>query len=317
MTLVDQLVTVLRAASELFDDLSARQEVPAIDAMASSQRYAQTLALRDEIQKKMLTTRGELGALLGQPSVVIETGTLSRIVNTNFLCESASRFDLKKTALQNRQDVAAAYWRTQVAQAMIREGRAMEIPWFTHIQGSYGWSRSSENPDIAWNLAGGTAQLDPFYQVSIDDTESTEWRVEAAITIPLFSIGRATRIPAAEYKRSLSALGAATKVAIAQVDGALSYLQGTEERSSFLESEFVARSESARRLLGEMEQRADLPPGDLEKVKEVAIEMDRELLKDRHEQILSLIRLEQALGMSLDEAAATTAPASRNEPKAP
>lgn len=151
-------------------------------------------------------------------------------------------------------------------------------------------------------MAGGTAELDPFYSISIDDEETSEWRVEAIMSIPLFSAGPgATRVQRAEYKQAVAALGEATRLAMAQVDDALSTLSETETRTARLSAEVTPRMDEARTLLNDLQQRSDVIPATIEKIKEVSIETERMLLKAGYDRLQALIRLEAALGSDLAE----------------
>ena len=122
------------------------------------------------------------------------------------------------------------------------------------------------------------------------------------MSIPLFSAGPgATRVQRAEYKRSVAALGEAARAAMTQVDDALNALIEAETRTARLSAEITPRMDEARTLLNDLQQRPDVVPATLEKIKEVAIETERMLLKAKYDRLLALIQLEQALGSDLAE----------------
>jgi outer membrane protein TolC len=301
LTLLEQLAETHRVSASMAVTLLDRQEMPVVDAMAASQRYIQTLNDRDRMERDLALAKGELLALSGQTvgDVDVMEGDA---VRTNLAASALSAESLRDRALQNRRDIAAAYWRSQVATALLREAKASRVPWFTRLEASYGESRSTANQDAAWEMAGGTAELDSNYSISMDDQEQSEWRVEAIMSIPLFSAGPgATRVQKAVYKQTVAALGEATRLAMAQVDDALSTLGETETRSARLSAEITPRMDEARTLLTDLQQRPDVIPATIEKIKEVSIETERMLLKVRHERLLALIQLEQAVGSDLAE----------------
>ena len=301
LALVEQLAETCRVSASMAVTLLDRQEMPVVDAMAASQRYIQTLNDRDKMERDLALAKSQLLALSGQTvgDVDVMEGDA---VRTNITASALSSEALRDRALQNRRDIAAAYWRSQVATALLNEAKASRVPWFTRLEGSYGQTKTTANQDAAWEMGGGTAELDPFYSISIDDEETSEWRVEAIMSIPLFSAGPgATRVQRAEYKRSVAVLGEATRLAMAQVDDALNTLSETETRTARLSAEIIPRMDEARTLLNELQQRPDVVPATLEKIKEVSIETERMLLKSRHDRLLALIQLEQALGSDLAE----------------
>jgi outer membrane protein TolC len=298
---VQQLAETRRVSASMAVTLLDRQEMPVVDAMAASQRYVQILDDRDKMERDLALAKGQLLSLSGQ-TVGDADAMQGDAVRTNITASALSVEVLRDRALQNRRDIAAAYWRSQLATALLREAKASRVPWFTRFEGSYGQTRTTANQDAAWEMAGGTAELDPFYSISIDNEEQSEWRVEAVMSIPLFSVGPgATRVQIAEYNRSVAALGEATQMAMAQVDDALKALGEMEERTARLSAEITPRMDEARTLLNDLQQRPDVVPSTLEKIKEVSIETERMLLKSEYDRLIALIQLEQALGSDLAE----------------
>jgi outer membrane protein TolC len=299
LALAEQLAETRRASASMAVTLLDRQEMPVVDAMAASQRYVQALNDRDKLERDLAQARSQMLAISGQ-TLGDADAMEGDAVRTNITASALSAEALRDRALQSRRDIAAAYWRSQVATALLQEAKASRVPWFTRFEGSYGETKTTANPDAAWEMAGGTAELDPFYSISVDDDEQTEWRVEAIMSIPLFSAGPgATRVQRAEYKRSVAVLGESTRLAMAQVDEALGTLGEAEARGARLTAEITPRMDEARTLLGDLQQRPDVVPATLEKIKEVSIETERMLLKSSYDRLVALIRLEQALGSDL------------------
>lgn len=301
LILLERLAETRRVSASMAVTLLDKQQAPVVDAMSASQRYIQVLNDRDKLERDLAIAKSELLALSGQTVGDVDV-TVGDVVCTNIAASSLVAESLQEKALRNRSDIAAAYWRSQWATALLKEAKASRVPWFTRLEASYGQTKTTANEDAAWEMAGGTAELDPFYSISMDDDEESEWRVEAIVSIPLFSVGPgATRVQRAEYKQAVAALGEATRLAIAQVDDALSALGETETRTDRLSAEIIPRMDEARTLLNDLQQRPDAIPTTIEKIKEVSIETERMLLKSRHDWLLALIRLEQALGYDLAE----------------
>ena len=301
LVLLEQLAETRRASASMAMTLLDKQQAPVVDAMSASQRYIQALNDREKLERDLAAAKSEILALSGQTVGDVDV-TEGDVVRTNIVASSLAAESLQETALQDRRDIAAAYWRSQLATALLKEAKASRVPWFTRLEASYGQTKSTANEDAAWEMAGGTAELDSFYSVSIDDTVESEWRVEAIMSIPLFSAGPgATRVQKAVYKQSVAALGESTRLAMAQVDDALNALNETETRTDRLSTEITPRMKEARALLNDLQQRPDVIPATIEKIREVSIETERMLLKSRHDRLLALIQLEAALGSDLAE----------------
>ena len=301
LVLLEQLAETRRVSASMAMTLLDKRQAPVVDAMSASQRYIQVLNDRDKLERDLAAAKSEMLALSGQTVGDVDVAE-GDVVRTNVVASSLAAESLQEAALRNRSDIAAAYWRSQLATALLKEAKASRVPWFTRLEASYGQTKTTANEDAAWEMAGGTAELDPFYSISVDDDEESEWRVEAIMSIPLFSAGPgATRVQKAVYKQSVAALGEVTRLSMAQVDDALNALGETETRTTRLSTEITPRMEEARSLLNDLQQRPDVLPETLEKIKEVSIETERMLLKSRHDRLLALVQLEAALGSDLAE----------------
>lgn len=299
LVLIGQLAEVRAASAGQAQALLDKNQASVADAMAASQRYIQTLNDRDKLERDLAAAKAELALLSGQTVGDVDVA-VGDVVCTNINVSALSAEALQEQALQNRCEVAAAYWRSQAAMAALKEAKAGRIPWFTRLQGSYGQSTRSANEDVAWQMAGSPPVMDAGDSISIDDEEQDEWRVEAIVSIPLFSAGPgATRVQQASCKQAVAALGEATRVAVAQVHDALNALKETEARTDRLGAEIAPRMEEARALLNDLQQSPNVVPGTLEKIKEVSIETERMLLKSGYDRLAALIQLEQAVGSDL------------------
>jgi outer membrane protein TolC len=296
LALVAQLAEVRQKTLALVTDLVERGQATALDSAAALQRHAQAVADRGRLEADLAAARSALSSAMGHPAGGVPLsaeGLLPSVPD-----EEALRAErLKRVALENRYDVAAAYWRCQAAMAVLREARAARLPWFTFLEGSYGRTHQRDRRDAVWEMSGGSAYLDPFLALPMDEVEETEWRVDAAISVPLFSLGPgATRVQRAEYARALALLGESVRQAGVQVQDAALLLQRTEARASPLRADVEQRSLEARQVLAQAEARPDLNPLDIEKVREATVQMERTLAQYQYDRRVALIRLEESLG---------------------
>jgi len=279
--------------------LSDEGQVPLIDAVAASQRHMEAIDEMHQQQSELRLADSELRGLVG---LAVDFGPveLETLIDTGIAENSPPATALRTQVLENRRDIAAAYWRSQAAEAVLREAKATRIPWFTRIEGSYGRNTRNERPEEAWEMSGGYADLDPLYSVAVDDVEDTEWRIEAVMTIPLFSLGsRATRIQRAEHEQTLAALGEVTRLAMNEMSDSLQAVEQARERMLRLEADVMPQREETAALLEELGARSDVGPLEVDRIREVEIEMARMLGRGRYERVMALLLLEASTGGSL------------------
>ncbi len=292
-----ELVEVRRTLSDDASVMASQQQMSAVDDVTAAQRHLQSLADLDKVHNEMSVLRNELEGYVGQ-SVTVNAETYPE---EGFkTAEDARKLDLRKRALESRSDVAAAYWKTQVAQAALREAQAARVPWFTQVQGSYGRSTRRDRADQAWELRGGYAELDTDTSISIDDTEDTEWRIETAINIPLFSLGaRATRVQEAECKRAIAELSASARLVMQGLTDAVSLLETAQQRDARVLEALGPRLQQTRDLLQLLRDKGGFGPVEQVRLKEVAIDMLRMSAQSRFDLIEASLRLEEMVGAPL------------------
>jgi len=296
---LDDLISTREAFVRATDELASEQALPVIEAMAASQRYIEALSEKDQLESNLQSAISELAVLVGQ-SVVLDSVDIEQLVPVDKTLDAKAKAALQRRALENRRDISAAYWRSQSTEAILREARAERIPWFKHIEGTYGRAARKDNQSETWEMSGGAAEIDPLYSVPIDEVEEDDWRIEAVITIPLFSLGsRNIRVQKAEYERSLAELGEVTRRAMDEVSLALNTALSTEARSREMTEELAPRIEKTRDLLERMSDQSDLTFGERDRLREMTIELERMLEKSRYERVAALIRLEKVVGTPL------------------
>ncbi len=299
LALLERLAEARRVLAETAGELAESRQVPAVDAMAAAQRYVQTLSDQDRARRDLAVSQVALAALVGR-RVPAERLDLSGAAPAALSAAHVDPVALQRHVVRRRSDVTASYWRWQAAAAALREARSTRIPWFTRLEASYSHSTRSERPDAMWDLGGGSAELNPRYSLAVDNEEEDEWRVDALVTVPVFSLGpRAQRVPLAEYRRTRAVMDETARSVLAQVDEALAQLRAAEERRARMDSDIGPMLERARGVAEELEARDDLAPSVLARTREVVVEMERTLLRAARDHQLAALALEEAAGVDL------------------
>lgn len=299
LALLERLGEARQALSSAADDLGASRQVPLVDVLAASQRYVQTLADQDKARSDLAAAQAELAVLMGR-SAPAEALDLPGAEAAGPCATNVQAALLKQQAIRDRYDVTAAYWRWQAAAAALREVRSARIPWFSRLEASYAHTEWRERPEEAWDLDGGDAVLDWDYSVSVDTEEEDEWRIEALVTVPFFSLGpRVHRIQLADHRHARAVMDETARSALAQVDESLAQLRAAEERRARLEADIGPRLAQVRAALEEIEPARDLPPQDAAKAREALVEMELALLRVGRDHRLAALALEEAAGAEI------------------
>ncbi len=297
--LLQDLIEIRQASAKNTSTLSEQKHVPLVDAITATHRLFQAIAERDKLDNENAILLGELVELTGQAipasAIVLSPPTVSTL-------QDLEPIELQRTALARRKDIAALYWRTQQAEAALSEARRLRIPWFNRLEGSYSESTRRDDPDANWALAGRTAELDPLYSLAVDEQAESEWRVEALVNIPLFSLGpQTTRIQRAQHQQALAALAATTRTALDQVLTATHALRQAQQRSAEFQSGFLPRLHDAESALALMDQNNSASPSDLEKLREIILEMKTLQIRFEYDLQAATLRLKAALGGDPDD----------------
>jgi outer membrane protein TolC len=276
-------------------------QIPTVEALAAAQRHLQAQADCDKQEHEIRLAVTELGTLIGRsvPEEAIRTQSNS---TTTLDEKTLDALELQRKALRNRREIAAAYWRSQQAEAALREARSTRIPWLTGVEGTYSESNRREDPDAAWGLEGRTAELDPFYSIPIDNEEDTEWRVEAVVSIPLFSLGpQVTRVQRAQYRQAMETLGALTRQTLSEVTDALASLRRIETRSTAFQADCAARLAHAQDALNEMQKNPGFAPDDAIRLREIAIDLQRMRARLEYDRQMAILQLGKSVGVDFEE----------------
>ena len=198
--------------------------------------------------------------------------------------------ELLAAALRNRPDLAVLVYTTDAARHALGAARSQRVPWIEHIQGAYGESDADELSTSRDLLGDGSDTR--------SNIDGEEWRVDAAITLPLFSW--ASRRP-----RQAKALLEAALQYEANLRGAIeTEVRTSVEDARFLEAEAAARMEEgeamlreARELAGILEQGVAGMPDELLQLQEDILRIERVHLRHRYDTQAARIRLMEVLGV--------------------
>lgn len=192
MRLIDIRRTVLAATREL---VTAGQ-MTVVDQMAAQQQVFQATQQNERQLARKQAAEHALYALSGFASPPPREA-LRQEPEPLPPPESLNVADLENRAFVHRGEMMAAQWRTRAAAASLREARSARMPWFSFLEASYARTRTRDDTQGSLRLASvdpGEAD-EPLNYMSLDDEAESEWRIEAGITLPVFSLGpRATRV---------------------------------------------------------------------------------------------------------------------------
>ncbi len=292
--LAGQLADLRREGAETLRTLADKHQVTAVDELAAVQKHYQALMDREKIESSLAARRAELAALAGEPVWTVTLEPQGEEAPGTAL-DGGRLAAMREKVVENRQEIVAAYWRDQSARAALREARSLRIPWFTYIQGSYARGGAQESLTTAADL-----QAVPDPVVSTDEIEDREWGIEAALEIPVFSLGaRATRLQRADCRRWATVFGETTRTVLAQLDETVTAWREASRRAERLEPESLELLKRAERLMGQMAERHDLAPGDPAKVQETIVQVKRTLLQSGFEKRQAWLRIQEAFGAPL------------------
>jgi outer membrane protein TolC len=198
---------------------------------------------------------------------------------------------LEQKALVSRADLSALNWRCLAAEATYREAAAGRIPWFNFLQGSYAVSSQDEKGGIGSGLAPPGSLSD--YSMA----DASEWRVDAAINLPL--LGWLNDTPAlrmAEYQQLKTQLAEKIKNIYQSFQDALDTMHSLGERQAMYDTESEPVLRDMQKVLDSLSSGTGMSPDQIMRVKEQMLELQRLKLEQDHEFRLGIVNLEETLG---------------------
>lgn len=296
---LNEITDLRKRLAENLEVMAGNGQVPALDAIVAAQQYLKSVSERGRLVAEESLLRAELEERVGTrvelPAGYVEAGK-------DFHYADIPPMDYPKIVLEHRFDVAAAYWRAQSAEAVLRQAKLARIPWFTHVEGSLSRARRRDREEVAWELQRGSDEIDALYSIPVDETEDSEWRIEAMVNIPLFSMGpRATRVGDAERKRAWTQLSVVTRDALAAAKTAIAQWRQAYEHRAETQSLLEPQLTHARELLEAMRAGGGMSVNEQTRLRVVVLEMFRAAAAREADLAEAQLRAEQAFGAPLDE----------------
>lgn len=302
--ILSRLLTVSESLVKKTNELLERGQATVIESMDASRRYLSALADKDERSRDMDDAKGLLASLTGLPTDLLDI----RHENVTMGDIDPGQADiriLEDTAMRYRGDLVAAGWSVRSAEAAYDAAKAARIPWLSHIQAAYG---SSEDVTESWSTeqeisSDGTASST---QVSEREETGEEWRVDAAIRLPIFTwLGDTDNLRKAELQHAemLELQGIMTMKK--EIRSGLERLKRLEDqRARFNMAADPVTAEIWKVLDDNSSSNRNLPPADVARMKEQLIEISRTKLEAEFERTLTMLDIEAALGITAIPAAA-------------
>jgi outer membrane protein TolC len=279
----------------------------AAELLTASRRYMTARSDLSKAESAQRRAAAALGALVNLPAetIVPADGEFTPPVPEPGALHPDQ---LEGRALQNRADLAALFWRAAAAKAVCRQSRAARIPWFRQLEASYG--EGSETTVGSTLSAVDPLDADGLSQSTttrIDDSqERQEWRVAAAINVPLFSWhNRAEDARRAEFELASVRETEAVKKVGREVRDAIRDIVATHGDWQRFEQEMAPLIQEMRETLAKMGDTSSLPPDQVAAIKAQIVDSEHTKLQAAFDYQMAFINLEGVLGVSLDERRST------------
>ena len=214
MDLLDAQNRVYKDALDNINERMTQGQSTIKDLSSASRRYLGVVSDLSRKERRYRNMRRELARLIDVPLSIVGLANI-----TNSLPRPKPVLikddDLHATIIDKRADLMALAWRVAAAESSLKEEGATRIPWFEHLQLSYG----SGNSD---------SQNEPF--TTRDDGSFDEWRIDAAISVPVFAwMNNAYDLRRAEYNRAVAELNKSICQAKDNTSDSLEILRETVE----------------------------------------------------------------------------------------
>jgi outer membrane protein TolC len=182
--LSEQLVTLYANKQSKVDQLTAAGNLSTLDNIDFSRRHLKALSelthIENDFNRELKNLAERICLPLNSFIPVIENRKLLQIDTSD-----AGINELHALMMQNRADLTALGWRKIEAEATLKTLQREHMPWFRHVQFSYGAGSGSSS--------GGDIETSPSersqYSYRDDDADGDEWAVTTAISIPLYGTG--------------------------------------------------------------------------------------------------------------------------------
>lgn len=302
MEFLNKLVLVEKEMTKKLEKGAAAGEATLMDMMDVSRRYLRVLTDLDKARRDhdkavrdLADITGTTASTLTVPSERPALPSLDPAIVTLKVLETA--------ALEHRSDLAALLWEYHAASAAAGGARAQKIPWFSYLQASYSRDTRDSVTDrnTAWTTSDGGSVTVARPSISSSDLASQEWRIDAGISIPIFSLFTRPEDPSiAEQHRRKTILTAGWKNTLTQIHNRFSNVLESRESLRLYKDSSGPHMARMRKLLKNLDVESGLDPDDAAKTAEVIVLTERTQARLVFEYRMALISLQEAVGRDLD-----------------
>lgn len=299
--LIDQLIELGRNTISLVRARVEQGTATLPDSVNASKNHLTLINDRSVAERDYSASVQELAALIGigASDIVITPGT-----------ETLPEFDpgtadpgfLENIAVRNRADLSAQILQLRVAESALRMARTETMPWFSFLQCSVGRTTGTSvwHPEAHWTGTDGFNGTLTSPNSEREDSEATDWSIQAGIAIPVFSwLTDPTVAERAECIRRAAEVSATLKRVVAEVRDAVKNLQVASENLSRYSRTSAPDALLLRSILHTAADKGTLTPDDRAKIETALLEVGRATRRLDYEYRLAYHRLTTRVGRNL------------------
>jgi outer membrane protein TolC len=270
------------------------------DVMTASRRFLSVLSSRDQLIREQEARLRDLALLVSVSASSIQLTPDDAPLDTDTVYNWQTA-QLVTLATAHREDLIARAWLTRAAEARHKESRSANVPWPSHVQASYSESESEGTRSFNGSDLDPTRnRIQNSQSSSTDDGDGEAWRIDAAISLPIFSwVSHASDVREAELRQA-RALEAHTIDRVQRdVEHAIERVRSAHEAKRRFDEQTQALIDEIRRTV-DKGAIAVLNDVDVARLKEELLNARRTRQRAAHDHTLSLIQLEKAMGLRLE-----------------
>ncbi|MEI6971121.1 MAG: TolC family protein [bacterium] len=299
--LIDRLIALGSNTISLVNQRVGQGTATLLDSITASKNHLALISDRSVAERDYAAALQELATLTGVGAADM---SLSDEKNPFPLADprTADSSFLESIAVRNRVDISARILDLRAAEASLRRAKSESAPWITFIQASVGRSigKAEVDPYVQWTSDDGVSGAFLSPETQWEEDEGHQWRVDAGITLPLFSwMTNPTAAESAECIRKSNALSAALKRVVADVRDAVRNLQNAADNLSRYRSTSGPDRTMLETILATAEQQGTLRPDDRSKIETALVEVDRTTQKLEYEYRQAYMNLSTKVGRDL------------------
>ncbi|MBN1674525.1 MAG: TolC family protein [Kiritimatiellae bacterium] len=308
-----ELVTIrtrLKLSRELYEETKiqaspAKRAKQTTDVATAARRYHGVLRRLADREGDVETAREAIASYVGMRAADLRIRH-REAVPAAIDIEKIDMERLERFALSRRADIEALRAQEMAARGRLAEVRSQAIPWFAYLQGSLSEATTEDETDLRWRAADGSRYADPSPPTTFDTETSVEWRLDARVQIPLFSLPAALRQRrATEYGQYAVQVAEVEKSVVLQVRNAVDALRSAQQNMTRYAADADPLVAEMKELLRQFtdEQGKVLVPflEDAMRLREELIRAEDSALETAFAYREAVIRLEEAIGGSLEE----------------